>query len=177
VSDPTVLARDAGHNGRYIVNRRPSERAIALYCAAATALFAEVEERDAVLVFVRGNPWAIPLLDAALALVDPRAVLRRRLAIMFAILETQPELAFSGVRKQRVAIARALMNRPDLVIADEPTGNLDRESADQVLSLLSEVNREDRTTFLICTHDEEVAKRCTRRIGLNDGRVADPTSD
>jgi len=45
------------------------------------------------------------------------------------------------------------------------------------LSLLSEVNREDRTTFLICTHDEEVAKRCTWRIVLNDGRVADPTSD
>jgi lipoprotein-releasing system ATP-binding protein len=83
----------------------------------------------------------------------------------------------SGGQKQRVAIARALMNRPDLVIADEPTGNLDRESADQVLGLLSEVNREDRTTFLICTHDEHVAKSCARRIILNDGRVEDPTSD
>lgn len=80
----------------------------------------------------------------------------------------------SGGQKQRVAIARALMNAPDLVIADEPTGNLDRESADRVLSLMREVNEEDRTTFLICTHDESVARRCTRRITLSDGRVTTP---
>lgn len=80
----------------------------------------------------------------------------------------------SGGQKQRVAIARALMNAPDLVIADEPTGNLDRESADRVLSLMREVNKEDGTTFLICTHDENVANRCTRRITLSDGRITRP---
>lgn len=80
----------------------------------------------------------------------------------------------SGGQKQRVAIARALMNAPDLVIADEPTGNLDRESADRVLSLMREVNEEDGTTFLICTHDENVANRCTRRITLSDGRITRP---
>ena len=80
----------------------------------------------------------------------------------------------SGGQKQRVAIARALMNRPDLVIADEPTGNLDRESADEVLGLLNEVNQHDRTTFLICTHDEHVAVGCTRRVTLIDGLVKDP---
>jgi lipoprotein-releasing system ATP-binding protein len=77
----------------------------------------------------------------------------------------------SGGQKQRVAIARALMNKPDLVLADEPTGSLDRVAAEQVLHLMREVNREDRATFLICTHDEHVAARCTRRITLSDGLV------
>lgn len=77
----------------------------------------------------------------------------------------------SGGQKQRVAIARALMNTPNLVIADEPTGNLDRESANRVLDLMREVNVEDGTTFLICTHDEAIAERCSRRIALLDGRI------
>ncbi len=77
----------------------------------------------------------------------------------------------SGGQKQRVAIARALMNKPELILADEPTGSLDRVAAEQVLDLMREVNREDKATFLICTHDEQVAARCTRRITLKDGRV------
>ncbi len=79
--------------------------------------------------------------------------------------------ALSGGQKQRVAIARALMNTPDLVLADEPTGNLDRESAEQVMQLLAEINGEDHTTFLISTHDDKIAARCTERIYLDDGRV------
>jgi lipoprotein-releasing system ATP-binding protein len=79
--------------------------------------------------------------------------------------------ALSGGQKQRVAIARALMNRPDLVLADEPTGNLDRMSADEVMALLGEINREENTTFLISTHDENVASRCKRRIIMNDGKI------
>ncbi|MBY0568824.1 MAG: ABC transporter ATP-binding protein [Hyphomonadaceae bacterium] len=82
-----------------------------------------------------------------------------------------PATRLSGGQKQRVAIARALMNGPDLVLADEPTGSLDRASAEQVLDLMREVNQEDGATFLICTHDEHVAARCTRRISLSDGRV------
>ena len=82
-----------------------------------------------------------------------------------------PATRLSGGQKQRVAIARALMNKPDLIIADEPTGNLDLRSAGQVLDLMGEVNREDGGTFLICTHDEHVAARCDRRIQLVDGRV------
>lgn len=77
----------------------------------------------------------------------------------------------SGGQKQRVAIARALMNRPELVLADEPTGNLDRKSAEQVLELMREINREEKSTFVICTHDEHVAARCSRQITLVDGRV------
>jgi lipoprotein-releasing system ATP-binding protein len=78
----------------------------------------------------------------------------------------------SGGQKQRVAVARALMNQPSLVLADEPTGNLDRESAHQVMELLAEINAESATTFLISTHDPEIAKRCARRITVVDGLVA-----
>lgn len=85
-----------------------------------------------------------------------------------------PATRLSGGQKQRVAIARALMNKPDLIIADEPTGNLDRESAETVLELMREVNREDGATFLICTHDPEIAARCNRRLVLTDGKL---TSD
>ena len=77
----------------------------------------------------------------------------------------------SGGEQQRVAVARALMNKPELILADEPTGSLDRVAAEKVLDLMREVNREDKATFLICTHDENVAARCTRRITLNDGSV------
>jgi lipoprotein-releasing system ATP-binding protein len=77
----------------------------------------------------------------------------------------------SGGQKQRVAIARALMNKPLLVLADEPTGNLDRESSDQVLVLMREINALEGTTFLICTHDNSVAARCDRRIHMLDGKV------
>ncbi len=82
-----------------------------------------------------------------------------------------PATRLSGGQKQRVAIARALMNSPALILADEPTGSLDRVAAEKVLDLMREVNREDKATFLICTHDEHVAARCSRRILVKDGRV------
>jgi lipoprotein-releasing system ATP-binding protein len=78
----------------------------------------------------------------------------------------------SGGQKQRVAVARSLMNAPELVLADEPTGNLDRESADQVMQLLTHINLSDGTGFLISTHDERIAARCRRRIHMADGKVA-----
>ncbi len=79
----------------------------------------------------------------------------------------------SGGQKQRVAVARALMNAPDLVLADEPTGNLDRESADQVMGLLTEINERDGIAFLISTHDDRIAERCKRQIRVLDGRVVE----
>ena len=82
-----------------------------------------------------------------------------------------PATRLSGGQKQRVAIARALMNSPALILADEPTGSLDRVAAEKVLGLMREVNREDKATFLICTHDEHVASRCSRRILVKDGHV------
>jgi len=77
----------------------------------------------------------------------------------------------SGGQRQRVAVARALINKPALVLADEPTGNLDRKSADQVIGLLHRINQSTGTTFIISTHDEYVAARCSRRVGLLDGLV------
>jgi lipoprotein-releasing system ATP-binding protein len=83
----------------------------------------------------------------------------------------------SGGQKQRVAIARALMNQPELVLADEPTGNLDRENADQVFALMTEIQRETGTTFLLSTHDRELADRCERRIYMRSGVVVSQTRE
>ena len=82
-----------------------------------------------------------------------------------------PTANLSGGQKQRVAVARALMNRPELVLADEPTGNLDHASAMQVMDLIGQINREEGTTFLISTHDEKIAALCRRQIVVRDGVV------
>jgi lipoprotein-releasing system ATP-binding protein len=82
---------------------------------------------------------------------------------------TFPVANLSGGQKQRVAVARALMNSPELVLADEPTGNLDRAAAIQVMDLIGEINREEGTTFLISTHDEKIAATCRRQIVVGDG--------
>jgi lipoprotein-releasing system ATP-binding protein len=80
-----------------------------------------------------------------------------------------PSANLSGGQKQRVAVARALMNAPELVLADEPTGNLDRASAMQVMELIDQINREEGTTFLISTHDEKIASLCRRQLVVGDG--------
>jgi len=77
----------------------------------------------------------------------------------------------SGGQKQRVAVARALMNQPDLILADEPTGNLDSKSAVQVMSLIKELNEREKTTFIISTHDESIADQCEIRVEIKDGRI------
>jgi lipoprotein-releasing system ATP-binding protein len=82
-----------------------------------------------------------------------------------------PSTNLSGGQKQRVAVARALMNSPQLVLADEPTGNLDRASAIQVMELIGQINRDEGTTFLISTHDEKIAATCRRQIVVGDGVV------
>ena len=77
----------------------------------------------------------------------------------------------SGGQQQRVAIARALSRRPPLVLADEPTGNLDTESSNEVFELLRRFNREFGTTFLIVTHDTRIADRCDRVVEIVDGQI------
>ena len=76
----------------------------------------------------------------------------------------------SGGQQQRVAIARALVNRPSLVIADEPTGNLDSKTAQQLLELIAKLNQQTQTTFIIATHDQRVMDMAQRVIRLEDGR-------
>ena len=77
----------------------------------------------------------------------------------------------SGGQQQRVAVARALVLEPPLVLADEPTGNLDTESGAQVFELLRRVSALHRTAFLVVTHDERIAARCDRVLTMVDGRI------
>lgn len=77
----------------------------------------------------------------------------------------------SGGEQQRVAIARAFVTRPALMLADEPTGNLDTETGAHIIDLLFELNREHGTTLLLVTHDESLAERCSRRVKLAAGRL------
>ena len=77
----------------------------------------------------------------------------------------------SGGERQRVAIARSLANDPDLLLADEPTGNLDRESTSMVMELLSRIHRDNGTTLVVVTHDPSTADYARRRIMMSDGMV------
>ncbi len=98
---------------------------------------------------------ALPLLEAV-GLADKADVEARKL---------------SGGQQQRVAIARALVTSPVLVLADEPTGNLDTASADQVFALFRRFHAERKTAFLLVTHDPRLAARCDRIIEIVDGRI------
>jgi ABC-type lipoprotein export system ATPase subunit len=79
----------------------------------------------------------------------------------------------SGGEQQRVAVARAIVHRPPLLLADEPTGNLDRRTATEILNLIRSINRDEGTTVIVVTHDEETAGRIADRVvRLRDGRPA-----
>jgi putative ABC transport system ATP-binding protein len=77
----------------------------------------------------------------------------------------------SGGQQQRVAIARSLIMNPQVILADEPTGNLDTKTGDEILRLLSELNRDENITIIIVTHEPDVAKKTKRKINVVDGRV------
>lgn len=75
----------------------------------------------------------------------------------------------SGGEQQRVAVARALFKSPSIILADEPTGNLDSKSAQELFELFSKINQQHRTTFIIVTHNEALAKKCDRQLRMVDG--------
>ena len=80
----------------------------------------------------------------------------------------------SGGQRQRVAIARALALRPAILIADEPTGNLDSSRGAEIVELLVQLNREDHVTLIVITHDEHIARRADRILTISDGRITEP---
>ena len=81
--------------------------------------------------------------------------------------------SLSGGERQRVTIARALVNKPALVWADEPTGDLDKKTADEVVALMRQLNKDNQQTFVIVTHDPEVGMKCDRIIHMRDGEIVD----
>jgi putative ABC transport system ATP-binding protein len=86
---------------------------------------------------------------------------------------TMPPASLSGGERQRVTIARALVNNPALIWADEPTGNLDKKTADEVIALMRKLNKEIGETFVIVTHDPEVGAVCDRIVYMRDGLIVD----
>lgn len=78
----------------------------------------------------------------------------------------------SGGQQQRTAIARALINNPAIILADEPTGNLDSETTETVYEILRNVNKQFGTTFVIITHDRRIAEKADRIVEIRDGRIS-----
>lgn len=79
----------------------------------------------------------------------------------------------SGGQQQRVAVARAIVHHPKVILCDEPTGNLDSTTSNNVMDLLKEINKKLGTTFLLVTHDKEIASKCSRIMQMDDGLIID----
>lgn len=86
-----------------------------------------------------------------------------------------PASKMSGGQQQRTAIARALMNEPEIILADEPTGNLDSDTTEMIYELLRKINEEKSTTFVVITHDNRIAEKADRIIEIKDGRIKTDT--
>jgi predicted ABC-type transport system involved in lysophospholipase L1 biosynthesis ATPase subunit len=144
---------------------------------------ARTKLRNERIGFVFQSYNLLPELDALEnvclpALLQPRArggVIERGMELLKAVglgsrMEHRPA-ELSGGEQQRVAVARALMNRPSLVLADEPTGNLDSKTGESIVDLLWRLREESGTTLVMVTHDEHVATRGERVLEIADGRI------
>jgi putative ABC transport system ATP-binding protein len=164
-------ALDRPDSGRVVVHGRDlgalSRRALAEY------------RRTVGFVFQRFNLLpALTALDNVLAPVLPYGPDDERAAALLAAVglagrEDALPSRLSGGEQQRVAIARALVNSPRLILADEPTGNLDSRTGREIVDLLLELQAQGEITIVLATHDPQVAARCERVVRLIDGRVAD----
>jgi putative ABC transport system ATP-binding protein len=145
---------------------------------------AEVRNRKIGFIFQSFN--LIPVLDVVENIEFPCAVrtrpegkeaLRKRVNDLAEAVGLSPFLKhkpdeLSGGQRQRVAIARALITEPKLVLADEPTANLDSETSEQIIDLMLALNREKGVTFLFSTHDPRVVKHARRALKIHDGKIA-----
>ncbi len=119
----------------------------------------------------------MPLLLSGISIREAR---RRALAALDQVhlgewAKHQPA-QLSGGQRQRVTIARALVNNPAIVWADEPTGDLDSANANEIMTLIQELNAQNAQTFIIVTHDEQIGARCHRTIHMRDGQIENETS-
>jgi len=115
----------------------------------------------------------LPLLYAGVKGADRRERARHALRLVGLVDRAKHHPSeLSGGQRQRAAIARALVNEPSLVLADEPTGNLDTKTGDTVFDLLQEMNRANQVTLVVVTHNQNLAARMARQIHLVDGKIA-----
>ena len=145
---------------------------------ADDARLSEIRRRE--IGYIHQDFQLLPILTAAENIIMPLLLDRRKpdreemrqLAESLGIADRLTHLPseLSGGQQQRVAIARTLMTHPSVILADEPTGNLDKAAAENIMDLLTALNRQGHTILLV-THNEDFAKRCTRLLRMTDGKL------
>ena len=114
----------------------------------------------------------IPLLAKNIRKKDRKKIIEQKLELLGIYdLRNKIPTKISGGQQQRCAIARALVSDNNIILADEPTGALDKKTGEEIISLLKEINKKDKKTVIVVTHDEKVAKNADRTIVIEDGKI------